>query len=305
MDALGTIVSLLKPQAIGAKVVHGSGRWGVRYPAVGHPSFALVLKGPCWLAVDGTPPTVLESGDFVFFPAMPAFTLASDRKVRPVSVKPVPADDRVEEVFHGDATLNPSASLLGGYFAFDPTNAPMLLDFLPGMLHIRATEPAMAGMAPLVALIQREAGQKLAGRALVLSRLVEVLLVEALRCAPVGMDSGGLLAGLHDARLAMALHGIHTQTAHQWSLDLLAREAAMSRSAFAERFARVMGTTPMNYLLQWRIAVAKDMLGREQASVGEAALAVGYESASAFSTAFSRETGRSPREFIGAGRRHG
>jgi AraC-like DNA-binding protein len=76
----------------------------------------------------------------------------------------------------------------------------------------------------------------------------------------------------------------------------------MSRSSFAERFARVIGMTPLNYLLQWRIAVAKNMLAREQMSVAETALAVGYQSASGFSTAFSRETGRSPKEFIGAHR---
>lgn len=92
--------------------------------------------------------------------------------------------------------------------------------------------------------------------------------------------------------------GGHTKTAHPWTLSTLAREAAMSRSLFAERFARVIGITPGNYLLQWRLATAKRLLVREQKSVGEAALAVGYESASGFSTAFSREVGLSPKQFI-------
>jgi AraC-like DNA-binding protein len=82
----------------------------------------------------------------------------------------------------------------------------------------------------------------------------------------------------------------------------VAREASLSRSSFAERFARVIGMTPLNYVLQWRIAVAKDLLAREQMSVAEVALAVGYESASGFSMAFSRETGWSPKEFAGAHR---
>jgi len=301
MDALAAIVTLLKPQAIGANIIHGAGRWGVRYPAFGQPSFALVLKGPCWLAADGFTATILETGDFVLFPAMPGFTLASDPKAKPKSMTPK-TSEQVEELFHGDTTTEPSVTLLGGYFAFDPINASLLLDLLPRMLHLRATEPTIGSVATIIELIQREAREKRAGRMLVLTRLIEVMLVEALRSVPSDLSSTGLLAGLRDQQLAAALRGIHTQTAHPWTLATLAREAGMSRSSFAERFARVIGMTPLSYLLQWRIAVAKNMLAHEQKSVAEAALAVGYESASGFSTAFSRETGRAPKEFIGANR---
>jgi len=110
------------------------------------------------------------------------------------------------------------------------------------------------------------------------------------------------LAGLRDPQLAAALRGIHTQAAHPWTLVTLARQAGMLRSSFAERFNRVIGMTPLNYLLQWRIAVARNLLSREHMSVAETALAVGYQSASGFSTAFSRETGLSPKEFIGVHR---
>lgn len=299
MDALAAIVTLLKPQAVGTKIIHAAGRWGVRYPAFEHPSFALVLKGSCWLAVEGKPATILEAGDFVLFPAMPAFTLASDATVKPRPMKPAPSDPQVEEVFHGDDRAEPSLSMLGGYFAFDPINASVLLDFLPGMLRIRATDPAITGVAALVELIQREARGNRAARALVLARLLEVMLVEALRCTPADVTATGLLAGLRDPQLAVALRAIHTRTAQRWTLATLAREAAMSRSSFAERFARVIGITPLNYLLQWRLAVAKDLLARERKSVAETALAVGYDSATGFSTAFSREVGRPPKEFIG------
>jgi AraC-like DNA-binding protein len=295
--ALAALVSLLRPQTTLSKVVHGSGPWGVRYPAFGHPSFALVLQGPCWLAVEGTPPTVLETGDFILFPATPGFTLASDLTVAPKAMTLPVA--HVDEVFHGDATQKPSVSLLGGYFVFDPINAPMLVSLLPQTLHIRATDAAIASVAPIIELIKRETREKRAGRELVLTRLVEIVLVEALRSAPAELCTTGLLAGLRDAQLAAALRAIHTQAAAPWSLVSLAKEAGMSRSVFAARFTRVVGITPLNYLLQWRIAVAKDMLSREQLSVSETAFAVGYQSASAFSTAFSRETGRSPKDFMG------
>ncbi|EIP98818.1 DNA-binding domain-containing protein, AraC-type [Opitutaceae bacterium TAV1] len=302
MDALATVVTLLKPQAVVAKIIHGGGRWGVRYPESGHPGFALVLKGPCWLAADGVAATTLETGDFVLFPSTPGFTLASDPKVKPRLLDSVPSGRQVDEVFHGDARAGPSASLLGGYFIFDPVNASLLSDLLPGMLHIRAGDPAIGSVASIVELIKREALEKRAGQTLVLTRLVEVMLVEALRSAPAELTATGLLAGLRDPGLAAALRAIHTQTAHPWTLATLARQAAMSRSSFAERFARVVGMTPLNYLLQWRLALARNMLTRGQMTVAETALAVGYESASGFSTAFSRETGRSPREFIEAQR---
>jgi len=298
MDALAALVTFLKPHAIGAKVIQGAGRWGVRYPASGQPSFALVLRGLCWLAVDGMPATTLRAGDFVLLPAMPGFTLASDLEVQPRVMSPNPSEQEVEEVFHGEATTEPSVSMLGGYFAFDPINGSLLLDGLPKMLQIRATDPAINSVAALVGLIRREAGEQRAGRQFVLARLIEVLLVEALRSAPAEVTATGLLAGLRDPQLAAALRGIHTKTAHPWTLATLAREAGMSRSSFAERFARVVGMTPLNYLLQWRLAVAKNMLAREQRTVTETAFAVGYESASGFSTAFSRETGQSPRDFI-------
>lgn len=300
MDALAAIVTLLKPQTIGTKLVHGAGRWGVRYPAFEQPSFALVLQGPFWLAADGLPATTLETGDFVLFSATPAFTLASDAKVKPKSAKPVPTQLQLEAVVHGDPAAEPRVSLLGGYFAFDPVNAPLLLDYLPRRLHVRATDPAIGRFAPVVELIKREAADPRAGQTLVFARLIEVLLIEALRSAPADLIATGFLAGLRDPQLAAALRGIHTDTAHPWTLETLARTAGMSRSSFAERFARIIGMTPLNYLLQWRLAVAKHLLAREQASVGEAALAVGYESASGFSTAFSRETGQSPKAFIAA-----
>ena len=300
MDALAAIVTLLKPRTVLSKAVHGGGRWGVRYPAVGLPSFAIVLKGQCWLAVDGAPPTTLDTGDFILFPATPAFTLASDLEVTPRPMHPVPFDEHLDEVVHGDAATEPSVSLLGGYFAFDPLNASLLVDLLPSMLHIRATDPAIDRVAPIVELIRRETREERPGQTLVLTRLAEVMLVEALRSAPADLCTTGLLAGLRDPQIAAALRGIHAQTAHPWTLVTLAREAGLSRSSFAERFARVIGMTPLDYVLQWRLAVARDLLAREKLSVAETAFAVGYQSASGFSTAFSRETGRSPQEFVEA-----
>lgn len=295
MDTLATIITLLKPAAVGTKIIHGGGRWCVRYPKFGHPSFALVLEGSCKLAAEGMPVMTLGAGDFVLFPAMPGFLMGSDLKCRPRAMKADPAAT-VEEIFHGDEEEEPSVRMLGGYFAFDPVNAAVLLDFLPKVMRIRASGPAGESVAALAGMIQREAREKRAGRALVLTRLIEVMLVEALRSAPADAAEMGLLAGLRDPQLGVALRGIHVRMAEPWTVATLAREAGMSRSSFAERFAGVVGMSPLNYLLQWRLAVAKSLL-REGKTVAEVAMTVGYESASGFSTAFSRETGVAPRGF--------
>jgi AraC-like DNA-binding protein len=134
----------------------------------------------------------------------------------------------------------------------------------------------------------------------VLTRLVEVLLIEALRSTPANA-SPGLLRGLADNQLAPALRRMHSQLSRSWTVLELAKVAALSRSAFFERFTRNVGLPPMEYLLAWRMAVAKDLLRRKECDISEVAERVGYGSASAFSTAFSRHVGQPPGQFARTG----
>ncbi len=137
----------------------------------------------------------------------------------------------------------------------------------------------------------------LPGRDLVLARLVEILLVEALRAAGGDEAPPGMLRGLGDPRLASAIRCIHDAPAHPWTVAALAQEAALSRSAFFDRFARTVGVPPMEYVQSWRMSLAKDMLRRRTGRIDEIAERVGYGSASAFSTAFARAVGVPPRRF--------
>jgi AraC-like DNA-binding protein len=158
-------------------------------------------------------------------------------------------------------------------------------------------------LSTLVRLVGEEASERRAGRELVLTKLVEVLLIEALRATPGDDAPPGLLRGLADARLAPAIRQMHSQLARSWTVSLLARTAGMSRSAFFERFTNTVGLPPMEYLLAWRMAVAKDLLRREDVNLDEVAEHVGYGSASTFSTAFSRHVGRPPGRYSREGRR--
>jgi AraC-like DNA-binding protein len=129
------------------------------------------------------------------------------------------------------------------------------------------------------------------------SKLLEVMLIEALRLTSGTDGAPGLLRGLTDDRLAAAIRRIHEAPAQSWTVAMLAKEAALSRSAFFERFQRVMGMAPMEYLLSWRMALAKHSLRRGEGNVTEIAERAGYGSASAFSVAFTRFVGVPPSQY--------
>jgi len=301
-DPLAAIISLLRPQTVLSKIVSGAGDWSIQKPRYEDPAFCLLLTGSCFLVPEGVDPLELREGDFVLLPAMPSFTLASDLSLRPASVglDPSPVSH------YGSASGPPTMRMLGGYFRFHRANAELLVKLLPAVVHVRREEPGAMRLQRIVELIGEEADAQRSGRDLILERLVEVLLVEALRLRSASAPRGeqGLLAGLADARLARALREIHVDVARRWTVAQLARTAAMSRAAFAELFARKVGMPPMQYLLEWRIAIAKDLLRREHPALAEVAERVGYQSASAFSTAFTRLTGCTPSDFARASSRH-
>lgn len=299
MDPLADIITLLRPKAVLSKLVSGAGSWSVRYQKFGDPSFALVLTGSCWLAVDGQRPVQLKTGDFVFLPATPGFTLSSDLETTPVLVSPDKYSELVTERRHGDETGEPSVLLQSGYFTFDPVNAPMLLNYLPNLIHIRASDDGKTSVSQVIKLIEREARSEGDGRDLILERLLEIMLIEVLRSADTGTEhqKAGFLAALRNPQLAAALRSLHAEVSHNWSVAELGRRAGMSRSSFADRFAKTVGITPIEYLLQLRMALARDMLRREKRSLSEVADSLGYQSTSAFSTAFRRSTGISPGAF--------
>ncbi|MEJ1962804.1 MAG: AraC family transcriptional regulator [Gammaproteobacteria bacterium] len=290
IDPLSEFITLLRPHAVFSKGISGAGRWGVRYSEFAQPSFCAVLEGSCRLAVDGQNPLTLETGDFVFMPATPGFTISGFEPVTPKRIDPKVTSSPTGEVRHGTRGGRPDVRLLGGYFVFDSPDASLLVTLLPALVHVRNVER----LSVLVRLVGEEARERRSGRNLVLTRLVELLLIEALRATPGEEAPSGLLRGLADARLAAAIRHMHGDPRRTWTVGQLAKKAAMSRSAFFDRFTRALGMPPMEYLLAWRMGVAKDLLSRENFGVAEVAERVGYGSASTFSTAFSRYVGQPP-----------
>jgi len=292
-DPLSEVITLLQPRAVFSRQISGAGRWGVRYSAFGQPSFCAVLEGSCRLTVDGHRPQTLDAGDFVLLPATPGFTMSGFEPAKLERFDPNVTSKVLGEVRHGTRGGPPDVRLLGGWFVFDSPDSPLLVSLLPSVVHVRGIER----LSILVRLVGEEASERRSGRDLVLTRLVEVLLIEALRLAPGEDAPPGLLRGLADTRLAPAIRQMHAQLARSWTVAKLARTAALSRSAFFERFMRTVGLPPMEYLLAWRMAVAKDLLRGEDLGIGEVAERVGYGAASTFSTAFSRHVGQAPSRY--------
>jgi AraC-like DNA-binding protein len=303
-DPLASLVALLRPRTVLSKFVSGAGRWAVQYPTFGHPSFGLMTAGASWLALEGAEPFLMQTGDYVLLPATPGFRMGSDLDALQYPIPRVAEVCEINEVRHGAVDGEPAVRMLGGHFLFDPVNAPLLVGLLPPVVHIKASDPGSTRLGWIARAIGEETAQPRPGADAILVRLVEVMLIEALRWTPTQKAAplAGLLAGLADARLSQALRHIHDDVARRWTIADLAAKVSMSRAAFAARFTQVLGVAPMEYVLRWRMALAKDLLWHDGLSLGEVAHAIGYQSASAFSAAFSRSIGMSPSSF--ARKRH-
>jgi transcriptional regulator GlxA family with amidase domain len=189
--------------------------------------------------------------------------------------------------------------MLGGIFNIDSNNAELLLNLLPEMLHIRSTENDTTALASIINLIMKECIDNKPGQDMVLARLMDVMLIAALRWQSyeVGSTRSSLLAGLQYPPIAHTLRAMHSNVNYDWTVAALAKHAGMSRSAYAKRFGEIVGCGPMEYLTRWRISLAQDALVRGSEPLETIARKVGYRSAATLSSAFHRIAGNSPRDF--------
>ncbi len=292
-DPLTEVVRLLKPRAVFANLISGKGEWAVRYAEYGQPSFCIMLEGSCLLAVDAHEPVTLSAGDFVLLPSTPPFTISSFGPAPAVHIDPKVVPGGMGELRHGDLAGAPDMRSLGGAFLFDGADPKLLVSLLPGVVHVKGSQR----LAQLVQMVGEEYEDPKPGKEFMLSHLVSMLLIEAMRWTTAGSAPPGLLRGLGDGRLAPALQRLHADVTRAWTVGQLAEIAALSRSAFFDRFTRIVGSPPMDYLLRWRMEIAKGLLRQGRLAVVEVAERIGYGSTSTFSVAFSRHVGQSPSRY--------
>jgi len=292
-DPLAEVVTLLQPAARFSKLIECAGSWRFRRKGTGDPFYCAVLEGHCRVTVDGQPPLILQGGDFLLVPAMRDLTKESlDLPQEETSREPVEIGDGFFRVGREDEP--PNLRIRIGHSSFGSPEVALLAPLLPDVVLVRA-EPRLTTLTQLVGdetLAYRPA------RELVLERLLEVLLIEALRCGgEIQNAPPGLARGLADNRVAAAMRALHARPELQWTVAGMAFEASLSRSAFFTRFSRTVGMPPMEYLLAWRMALAGRLLRGRELGLDQVAERVGYSSSSTFSVAFARYAGMSPARY--------
>ncbi|HEY8575420.1 MAG TPA: AraC family transcriptional regulator [Devosia sp.] len=298
IDPLAQIVTLLQPSMPFSKAASGAGNWRVDGAGDGSPFFALILEGGAWLSINSQPAIQLVENDFVLIPAADRFAMSSLDDTPAEGNDPARVTKLVDETRHGDPNAQPNMRALIGRLAFGSPDATMIFALLPCLLHVRN----QARLVALVQMIRSEAQEARPARNIVLERLLQLLLIEALRSDAAGLETPGLLRGLADRHLGPAIRLVHQSPARAWTIEDLAAAAGLSRSVFFDRFQKQTGMAPMEYLLAWRMALAKDMLSRTTSGMKEIAAQIGYGSASAFSVAFSRVVGVPPSQYAQSAR---
>ncbi len=297
MDPLSDVLSLLKLQSYMSGGFDAGGDWSIAFSQHKGIKFYAAVSGECWLSVEGVPDAVrVRSGDCLLLPRGRAFRVASDLALPPVdafTIFPAARDDGITCYNGGGDFFS-----VGGYFALTGDYASVLLGMLPPIVHIR-NESDKATLRWCGERMRQELREPQPGGFLVAQQLATMMLVQALRLhLAEGLRGGvGWLFALADKRMAAALRAMHNDPAGRWTLQSLAERTGMSRTTFALKFKETVGASPMEYLTRWRMMVAGDRLVNSNDPISAIALSLGYESESAFSTAFKRVMGCSPRQY--------
>ena len=298
MDPLSDVLSLLKPRSHVSAGFDAGGDWAVRFGAKRNQiKCYAIVSGAAWLSVEGVGEAVrLAAGDSFVLASGRPFRLASDLALPPIDADAIfpPAREG------GVVSLNGGGDffLVGSRFAVGGDRAGLLLAAMPPVVHVeRQTEQST--LRWLVERMMRELRDPQPGGALVAQHLAHLMLVQALRLHLAEGPRGavGWFSALADPRIGAAIAAMHAEPAHRWTIEALACRAGMSRSVFALRFRQTVGETPMDYLVRWRMLLAADRLENAREPISAIAPSLGYESESAFSTAFKRVMGCSPRRY--------
>ena len=259
--------------------------------------FHLITEGECHVELAGQAPVRLVAGDAIVFPQGDAHRMCSQPGLPPAVGGRLDAvlARRPRRLSYGGGGA--VTKLVCGYLACDARLAEILLAGLPTLVRVNVRgSTAGAWLEASVRYALAEARSPRPGGAGLLAKLSEVLFIEVLRLYMNEQGEGrtGWLAGVGDRIVGAALKALHKNPAHAWTLDELARTAGSSRSVLAERFQQLVGSSPMQYLTQWRMLIAANLLARSNAPLASIAEDVGYQTDTAFSRAFRREYGAPP-----------
>lgn len=263
-------------------------------------SYHLIMEGSCWAVLDGEEPIKLSAGDIIVLPHGDTHVLATTpgmRRTPDMAMYRMPDDGQLPiRISIGNAGAD-GARFVCGFLTCDSRPYNPLLTALPRVMHIQNHASGALGAYFRAALAESK-GSRMGG-ACMLGRISELMFVDAVRrhLEALPVERTNWLSGLRDQYVGRALMALHAHPSRDWTLELLAQEAALSRSAFAERFVQFVGQPPMQYLTAWRMQLATNYLRTANESISSIAGRVGYESEAAFSRAFKKSLGSPPSEW--------
>lgn len=297
LDPFSDLLKLIDARSIMSGGLVAGGAWAIAFPASPRIKFWGIVRGDCWLALEGEPAAIaVKAGDVFLLRAPRSHVLASDLSIRPSALADVLEGRQGAIASHGDGD---EFFMIGGKVELSGDSGELLLDGLPDLIHIRAASRHAASLGWLLQQLVRERDDNLPGVVAASSQLAHLMFIQILRAHFEDAEpiAGGRLRAIADKRLSPALQLMHSDPARAWQLGELAKAAAMSRATFSAYFKAVAGIPPMAYLTEWRMRLAQRTLQHGHSSVGAVAASLGYASDSAFSNAFKRVTGRSPRDY--------
>jgi len=302
MDPLDDVFQAMRVENALYARLEATAPWGLKTRGVdGTARFGLMLRGGCWLTLDdealGQAPVALVAGDCFVIPHGRPYTLRDAPKSPTVNCVDAIKGNVGGVVKVGGPGDGPQTVVVSGWFNFDPEGARPLLDLLPPLIHIRMDHERTQLLQSTLQVLAMETAQRGLGSGLVVSRLADIIFMQAVRAHVESVDAesdNGWFAALADRRLGAALRLLHKDMSVAWTVESLAEAAGMSRSAFALRFKEKIGQSPLDYLTRWRMFRASHLLRRTDKAMVEVAGSVGYESEAAFNKAFKRVAGVAP-----------
>lgn len=295
MDPLSDILNLLSAKSYTTSGLMAPSGWGLHYPGFDGLKFFAVQKGTALFRADSSEEWItLKQGDGIILTRACSFsvttwdgTVSAESEDTPFVLKEGIAD------YGGDALI-----MIAGKMEIDRTSADLLTRELPDVIRIHSDENRASVFTWLMDYIRAEKMSELPGTAIVTDHLMHLMMIEGIRrgVAQTVDTRQGWLNGLRDPRIVRALRVMHQKPGDPWRLPQLAEIAGMSRAGFVRRFSQLTGTTPLNYLTEWRMRIASKTLRTSLTPIKIIGFSLGYGSESAFSTAFKRIYGCSPAE---------
>lgn len=305
MDPLSDVLSLSAVQGVLSARFEGRGPWSMRFPAYRHLKFGGVQQGSLWLWVEdaATEPVRLQVGDVYLLTSGRPYRSASALGLTPVDGQAVFQQHRDADGIVRYGTEGEASVVTGGRFTFADDVSEMLLGLLPPIIHVAAESPAAGPLRAALELVAFETEANRPGARVMSGALGTLVLVQILRAHLASEEIvPGWLGALADPRIGPVLCLLHGNLARRWRVADMAAAAGMSRTTFNARFSTKVGAPPLDYLIRWRMAVARSALKAGEQSLADIAAKVGYESERAFSMAFKRLNKQSPGRLRSASR---